>query len=309
MLQAFTATERGLEPTPEPASAAWVLVSDPEDADLARLREIGIPSSLLDHVRDPDERPRTEHVAGVVLIVLHFPFQQGPAAPIPFISLPLSIFLTASRVVTVTPRGGGLFKSLIEGDVEELVNATHARFVLRLMWQLANEFLKSLRAINDAVEGLENALRQALRNEEVLGLLRFEKSLVYFSNALSSNELVLQRLQKGGLLDWRPDDEDMLEDVIIEVRQAREMVDIAQDILSQMMDAFASIVSNNLNAVMKFLTSVTIIISLPTLIASLYGMNVILPGARDPRAFAWIMAVAVTVSGGLVAVFARKRWF
>jgi magnesium transporter len=139
-------------------------------------------------------------------------------------------------------------------------------------------------------------------------LLRYEKSLVYFTTALKSNELVLERLGKGHILGWPPEEADLLEDVSVEIRQAIEMVDISQNILSQMMDAFASIVSNNLNEVMKILTAATIIVAFPTLIASLYGMNVALPGARHPLAFAAVLAGSFLVAALLALILRRKKW-
>ena len=172
-------------------------------------------------------------------------------------------------------------------------------FVLRVFWQLADACLLGLREINAGVEDLENKLKRSIRNEEVLGLLEFQKSLTYFATGLKANELVLERLQRIPTLHWADQDQDLLDDVRVELRQAIEMVDIADHVLSDMMDAFASIVSNNLNSVMKVLTSVTILLAIPTLIASLYGMNVMLPGAHGALAFAAIVAASVAVSGGL----------
>ena len=139
-------------------------------------------------------------------------------------------------------------------------------------------------------------------------MLKYEKSLIYITTALKSNEIILERLQQGHLLKWSGRDEELLADVLVEIRQAIELVDISQNILGQMMDAFASIVSNNLNAVMKFLTAVTIVIALPTLLTSFYGMNVALPGEDQPLAFVWIGAISLLVS--LVVMFAlwKKDW-
>jgi len=148
-----------------------------------------------------------------------------------------------------------------------------------------------------------------MRNKELIRLLRMEKSLVYFSTSLRSNEIILERLQRSRWLNQDPEAEDMIEDVIIENKQAIEMANIHSSILSGMMDAFASIISNNLNVVMKFLTSITIIISLPTLIASIYGMNVHLPFQENAYAFAIVMGISVLVSISLVLIFIRKKYF
>ncbi len=189
-----------------------------------------------------------------------------------------------------------------------LSTAKHTRFVLLLFWHIANAYLDALRQINSAVDALEDRLERSLRNEEVLGLLKYQKSLVFFTTALRANEMVLERLQKGNLLPLYPEDSEVAEDVLIEVRQAIEMTGIAESILSQMMDAFASIISNNLNVVMKVLTSVTIILSLPTLLASLYGMNVPLPGAGEPWAFFLVLGVGAALAVAVAVLFWRKDW-
>lgn len=309
MLKLFASAGEELVPVEHASQASWLLVSEPDDEDIEKLQAFGIPPLLLSHVRDANERPRVERQDNTVLIVLHFPYRLRNNAPTPFKSMPLSIILTDERIVTVTPHVTGFVEEILKGDVRELSTATPAQFVLKLVVQLANEYLNLLDEIDRAVEHLENKLQRSQSNREVLALLRYEKSLVYFTTSLASNELLLQRLQKGSYLKWSEDDRRSVDDVMIEVHQAMEMVNIAQNILSQMMDAFASIVSNNLNSVMKFLTSVTIIVSIPTLVASVYGMNVRLPGAEHPLAFTAIAVVSIVAMLLLLVVFARKHWF
>jgi len=180
--------------------------------------------------------------------------------------------------------------------------------VLRVFWQVADAYLSAVREINASVERLEDELKRSLRNEEVLGLLDYQKSLTYFATGMAANELVLQRLQRTPALRLAEHEHELLDDVRIEVRQAIEMVGISDNILSQMMDAFASIVSNNLNSVMKVLTSVTILLAIPTLVASLYGMNVRLPGAQFAHAFGAILLLCLALCGLLFVVFRRRNW-
>jgi magnesium transporter len=158
------------------------------------------------------------------------------------------------------------------------------------------------------VDALESQLRRSLRNEEVMGLLAYQKSLTYFATGMKANELMLERFESLPLVKLAGPDADLLDDVRIEIRQAIAMVDIADNVLSDMMDAFASIVSNNLNAVMKVLTSVTILLAVPTLIVSVYGMNVGLPGAGSPGAFIVLVGLSVAITGGLFVLFRRKNW-
>jgi len=165
-----------------------------------------------------------------------------------------------------------------------------------------------LREINKIVEGLEDQLQASTRNREVLELLKYQKSLTYFTTALKSNELMMERLQRSQILKAYPEDEDLLEDVITENQQAIEMTNIASNILSGMMDAFASIISNNLNAVMKFLAAITVVLSLPTMIASFYGMNVDLPLDHLPSAYIFPLGVSILVVVVVLVVFSRRDW-
>jgi magnesium transporter len=308
MLSAFRSTETGILPQTEITDGCWVRVVEPAGNDVERVRALGVPPALLSHVLDLDERPRAESEGSFVLIVFHVPVRLAANASVPYRTQPLSIILGPNIIVTIAHHETAVLQDLAEGRVRHVSTTSGSRFVLQLLFRLAEEFLAALRTIDDAVEQLEDRLQHSLRNQEVMELLRYEKSLVYFTTALKSNELVLERLSKGHILGWPPEEADLLDDVSVEIRQAIEMVDISQNILSQMMDAFASIVSNNLNEVMKILTAATIIVALPTLIASLYGMNVALPGSRHPLAFAAVLAGSLLVAALLAVILRRKKW-
>jgi len=172
----------------------------------------------------------------------------------------------------------------------------------------ANRYLNDLRSIDNTVDALEDRLQHALRNRELMELLQYQKSLVYFTTALKSDELILRQLQKYQLFQQYPEDLDLLEDVLTEVQQAIEMTNISSNILTQMVAAFASIISNNLNVVMRFLASVTIILSLPTMIASFFGMNVLVPLAQRTWAFPFILGTAILVCASVAVLFWKKNW-
>ena len=243
-----------------------------------------------------------------MLVVMNYPLRRNESTGPPWRTLPLSVLLTPQGIVTLSQGTTSFLQPLLDGQVQGLSTARGTEFALRVFWQLADACLRGLREINTGVEGLEDELKRSIRNKEVLGLLDFQKSLTFFATGLKANELVLERLQRVPTLHWADQDQELLDDVRVELRQAVEMVEIADHVLSDMMDAFASIVSNNLNSVMKVLTSVTIILAVPTLIASVYGMNVGLPGAHSPFAFAGIVALSVAVCGGLFFVFRRRNW-
>ncbi len=308
MLTIYKTTDHSLETVPDIAEGCWVHVVTPDPQEIARLEGLGIPPDFLAHGLDTDEQPRTERDDSGLLIILRFPYAQGTSADVPFITIPLSIIITEKLIVTITPLATGVMQEFAAGHVRGLSTGKKTRFVLHLLYHIASQYLTQLREINAAVDALEDKLQRSLRNREVMELLKYQKSLTYFTTALKSNELVLDRLQKGQLLQHYPEDDELLDDVLIEVRQAIEMTSISEDILSQMMDAFASIISNNLNVVMKFLASVTIILSVPTLIASLYGMNVRLPLEDHPLAFLLILGFSLAVALFVVIVFWRRDW-
>jgi magnesium transporter len=286
----------------------WVRIAAPDASDLDRLRTLGIPEALLAHLNDPDERPRARRSGDCVLAVLHFPHAQARDAPSPYMTLPLSVIATPSNIVTVVPEKAAFLDGIASGEIEAGPPEDRARFMLQLTWELARTFLAALQRTQDDVDALEQQLRRSLRNREVLELLRHQKSLVWLTTALTGNELVLERIHAGRLLPWTPEDEDLLEDVRIEMRQAIEMVGIAEGLLAEMMDAFASIVSNNLNGVMKVLTSATILLAIPTLVASLWGMNVALPFAAQAWAFAGLVAACAAAVAALAWLFRRRSW-
>jgi magnesium transporter len=308
VLEIRRSTNTVMERLSAPSAGCWLHVIDPTPADLAAVQDFGVPPALLTHASDIDERPRAEHVGDTVLVVMHYPLRMAEPSRPPWRTFPLSVLFTPNGVVTIASRATPFLDPLLLGQVAGLSTARGTEFILRVFWQLADACLAGLREINADVDKLEESLKRSLRNEEVLGLLDYQKSLTFFATALKANELVLERLQRIPALHWPDQNQELLEDVRVEVRQAIEMVEISDNILSQMMDAFASIVSNNLNAVMKALTSLTIMLAVPTLIASFYGMNVGLPGAHNAWAFAGIVATSVIASGFLFVIFRRRNW-
>lgn len=310
MITIYRSTEQGLEQRDQMVDGCWIKVIDPTPAEITSLYPaINIPQDFLTYPLDRDEMSRTEKEGDALLIIVRIPFLLDQNADIPYITVPLGIILTDKYIVTVCKTDNRVLQELANGRVRALSTAKRYRFVLHLFFGTANRFLSYLGEINKAVDQVEDRLQKSLRNREVLELLKYEKSLVYFETALKSNELMMERLQRARLFQSYPDDEDLLEDVLTENQQAIQMVAIANNILSQMMDAFASIISNNLNQVMKFLASVTIIMAIPTMIASFYGMNVRLPLIHEYYDFGIVLGLSVVLCSLLVWVFWRKDWF
>ncbi len=310
MISIFKSTQNGLEQLSDFTTGCWVNVTDPTSDEIERLTSQGIPQDFITYPLDMDERARSEREDdGKMLILIRIPFFQGVNVDIPYITIPLGMILTDEMIVTVCRRQNDLMTEFAAGKIKNLSTSKRIRFVLRLLLHNAGKFLTHLRQINKMTEDLEDRLQQSMQNKEVLELLKYQKSLVYFTTALKANELLLERLQRSQLFRLYPDDEDLLDDVITENQQAIEMVNISSSILTSMMDAFASIISNNLNVVMKFLASITILVSLPTIITGYYGMNVDLPLGGWQHAWVMILGMILLVVGVVAWIFFRRRWF
>lgn len=308
MVTIYKNAEQGLSMLTEPIDGCWINAINPTSEEISWLQEIGIPQDYITYPLDVDERARTERENGELLIVLRVPYFNGHSADIPFTTLPLGIIMTDRYIVTVCKRENDIINEFASGKMKNLATGKRLRFVLRLLLNTATRFLAHLREINHHVELLEDQLQLSTRNKEVLELLKYQKSLTYFTTALKSNELMMERLQRSQIFKAYPEDEDLLEDVITENQQAIEMTNISSNILSGMMDAFASIISNNLNAVMKFLAAITVVLSLPTMIASFYGMNVDLPLDHLPSAYVYPFLASVVIVAAVLFIFNRRDW-
>ena len=308
MINIYKSSEAGLITLDEPIEGCWINATDPTPQEFAWLENLGIPRDYISYPLDIDERPRVERENGELLIVLRVPLFNGKNADIPYTTIPLGIILASQYLVTVCKQENSIVQDMVRGRARGLSTPKRHRFILRLLLLTATTYLNYLREITKTVDVLEDQLQLSTRNREVYELLKYQKSLTYFTTALKSNELMMERLERSSLFKTYPEDEDLLDDVLTENQQAIEMTNITSNILSSMMDAFASIISNNLNAVMKFLASITIIVSLPTLISSFYGMNVRLPFMDSPWAFLFtvVLALVITVAVGLF--FAKKDW-
>jgi magnesium transporter len=306
MITIYKNLEEKLCTISEPIVGSWLNVIHPTQEEVARLIDLGIPQDYITYSLDIDERARTEREDGEQLILMRVSIYEGDMADIPYLTVPLGIILTDHYIVTICRQENDVVQEMTR--LKDLSTTKRNRFVLRLLYRAANRYLSHLRQITKTVDALEDKLQLSTRNKEVLELLKYQKSLTLFTTALKSHELMMKRLQQSHMFQAFEEDEDLLEDVLTETQQAIEMTNISSNILSSMMDAFASIISNNLNSVMKFLASITIIVSLPTLIASFFGMNVRLPFEDHTLAFVAVVLFAITVTAVVGIVFWRRDW-
>ena len=309
MLTIYRSTETGLATLSDIIPGCWISAIEPTTDEIEQIHHLGIPRDFLTYPLDLDERPRTEREDdGSMLIILRVPYYEGPKVDVPYTTVPLGIIITEKYIVTVCRRPNEAIQELTSGRIRGLSTVKRNRFILRMLLLTASRYLENLRQINRTVEALEDQCQGSIRNREMLELLKYQKSLVYFTTALKGNQLMMERLQRSQLFHMYPDDEDLLEDVITENQQALEMVNISSSILTSMMDAFASLISNNLNEVMKFLASITIILSIPTIVTSFFGMNIPLPWAKDGLAPVYIFGIFLLLSIGVVMLFRRRDW-
>lgn len=310
MLAYYKNIENALQKLDSPQPNCWINMVDPTAEEINELTSLGIPHDLITYSLDQDERPHSQKEDdGTLFILMRIPFFQGVNFDIPYITIPLGIILTEDKVITICRRESEILQEFSSGRVKGLATGKRFRFILRLLFSTANRFLSYLREIDRSVDTIEDRIPVSSRNKEVLELLKFQKSLVYFTTALKSNELMMERLQRWQIFKMFPEDEELLEDVITENQQAIEMVGISTNIMNQVVETFATIVSNNLNVVMKFLASVTIVMSVPTIVTSFFGMNVALPFEHHPYAYLIIIALFVGVSGLVIYLFMKRDWF
>jgi len=282
----------------------------PTTDEIRQLHDLtGAPVELLSAAVDRDERPRVEVDDSCTLLIVRAAQPAEPDSDLPYTTVAFGIILTPERIVTVCAEDNVAWSALLSGQQRTPAPDSRELFLCFLFMRLAGEFLAYLSDIRRQADEVENAIHFAMRNETLIRMLNLEKCLVYFTTSLRANEQVWDRLPRAFGGQPPEAESEAIEDVRIEFRQAKDLADLHSNILSGMMDAFASVISNNLNVIIKVLTSVTIILMLPTLVASVYGMNVRLPFQDSPHAFAitMVLSVAVTI-GGLIA-FWKLKWF
>lgn len=309
MITILKSLPQGLARLDEPETGCWINCINPTPNEIDQLMALGIPQDYLTYPLDIDERARTERENGEILIVLRVPYYAGEQADIPYNTLPLGIIITPSYFITVSKKAVDILDIFAAGKVRNYSTAKFNRFLLYILLKTAERYLGSVREINKTVDQIEDKLQMSTRNRELLELLKYQKSLTIFTTSLKTNELMMERLQRSQLFTRFPEDEDLLEDVLTENQQALEMTNIATNILSAMMDSFASLISNNLNGVMKLLASITIVVSLPTMIFSLYGMNIPLPFENSSFAFTLVFSAAMVISLLAVLIFVKRDLF
>ncbi len=313
MVQYFKNINRQTLEVQGPEGANWINVTPPfQDNEIENLSAaLNIPRDLLTDTLDIEERSRYEVEDDVKLIILKTPvdnksLNEGDAD---YVTIPISIIITPrSQVITVNSFENVAIRRFLNTFAKRHPERPNM-MVLKIFEKVVMDFMEVLKEINHRRNILEQKLYDSNRNEELLYLMRVQKSLVYFVTALRSNELLLMKMERTNFLNFDEEEREFLSDLVVEFSQALEMANTYTNILSSTMDAFASIINNNMNLVMKRLTSITILISLPTLIASFFGMNVEIPYSAGHYSFYLPVFLSIMVSVLVSFYFNKKRWF
>lgn len=299
-----------LEEIKEFKKGSWINLVNPSENEIKKVCEnINIQEDFIRDALDYEEKARIdmEEDDNTILFIIDVPVIEKNEENDIYSTMPLGMIVVRDDFfITVSLRKNKVIEDFEKRKIKNFQTYKKTRFIFQIFYLNASYFLNYLKMINKETEIAEYILKNSMKNKELLKLLSLEKGLVYFTTSLKSNEIVMEKTMRGKFVKLYEDDEDILEDAIIENRQAIEMAQIYSNILNGTMDAYASIISNNLNGVMKFLTSITIVLAIPTMISSFWGMNVQLPFQNSPIGFIIMVLIAVVMTLGVTWWLKRK---
>jgi magnesium transporter len=312
MIQYFKNIEHKTVAVSKPENDTWVNIIPPlKQEEFSELSSsLDIPLDFLTDSLDIDERSRFEEEDNVKLVVIKTPtennsFNESDAY---YITIPICIILTHNQIVTVNSFDNGAIKKFLSTFQNRSTDKKNM-MVLKIFEKIIQAYMDFLKEINIRRNVIEQKLYAANRNEQLLQLMRIQKSLVYFVTALRSNEMLLMKIERTNFLGLNEDEKEILHDLIVDNSQALEMANIYTNILSSTLDAFASIIANNQNEVLKRLSVITIVLTFPVLVASIYGMNVPIPYSKSPYAFYIPVSLSLVISLIIGWFFLRKKIF
>lgn len=305
MIHFYQTQDNCVQEITEPCAGCWISVVDPTAQEIQQLIETyGLDSGFVRSSLDEEESSRIEREDDQTLIIVDTAMSEiQTEETILFFTMPLGIIITDDYVFTITLKDNRVLRDMAGGVVRGVQTRMKTRFVMQLLLRITAIYLAYLKQIDKTSYVMEQKLSGAMKNKELVQMLELEKSLVYFSTSLKANEVTIEKLLRGRTIKLYDEDQELLEDVLIEVRQAIEMSNIYSGILSSMVEAFASVISNNMSIVMWRLTVVTIIMAIPTMIFSFYGMNT----TDLPLPYTWfpmLLSIVITV---IVAVVMLKH--
>lgn len=308
MIKMYNGKDGTLIATEQIAANTWVDLIDPTLEEQQKIiDELKIDPTFIKAALDEEETSHIDIESDQKLIIVDVPIvsKEQEEKYILYSTIPIAIILTKENVITVCSRENPVTADFTSGLVRNVYPNLKTRFLLQILYRIAAVYLRYLKQIDKISNMVEHNLHKSMKNKELLQLMEIEKSLVFFSTSLKANEVTLQKILRGRVVTLYEEDKELLEDVLIEVTQAIEMCTIYRDILSGTMDAFASVISNNLNIVMKILTSITILMTVPNVVTSFYGMNVDLPHIfGNSYLFPLLLSVIIII---IAAIILRKK--
>jgi magnesium transporter len=306
-MKTFWNTQGGLTQLTEWQPNCWIQVTCPTEEDQHELEEkFNIPDYFMSDISDTDERARYEYDDGWMLIILRIPYVKEIRSRTPYTTVPLGIIHKRDVTITVCYYETNMMIDFLSFQQKRGEGFTdHVDMIFRLFLSSAVWYLKRLKQISMLVDKAKRNLDKEVNNESLIGLSRLQDSLTYFQTSIRGNENLLQKLKFKLQIDEL--DADLIEDVNIEMSQARETTSIYSDILESTMNTYQSIINNNMNTVMRTLTSVTIIMMIPTLITSMFGMNLVNGMESKPWGFVIAIILSICVSGMCWWFFRHKR--
>lgn len=285
----------------------WIDLVNPNQEELKILTgSLKVDASFIAYILDDEERPRidVDPDNGIKMIFVDVPIKEKKHV---ISTIPLAILIVKEDyIVTVSLEESEVLKDFKLEKVKEFFTFKKSRFMIQILYRTATLYLRYLRSINKEIEKAESKMLKATNNQDLANLLSIEKSLVYITTSLKSNEIVLERILKGNVVELYEEDAELLEDAIVENKQCIEMANLYREILSSTTDSFATIISNNLNTLMKFLAGITIVFSIPTMVASFLGMNVPL-GDFGEFPYAFLILVAISLILSLIVAYILKK--
>lgn len=292
-------------------TGCWINIIAPSDEELILIsKKTGVPLSFLKAPLDDEETSRIDIEDDCLLVVVDIPFTEMEDNSLTYDTYPLAIIHTDKQIITVCLKNSKILTDFINGKIKSFFSFKKSRFILQILSRISNAYLVYLRQIDKKSLMIEKRLHKSMKNRELIQLHSLEKSLVYFSTSLKANEITLEKMLKLDLMQKYEEDQDVLEDVIIENKQAIEMTEIYSNILASTMDFFASVISNNLNIVMKVLASVTILMAIPTVIGGIFGMNFIrMPLILNEYGFEITMVITLVLTFGAAYLLYKKDMF
>lgn len=299
--------EELLQDTSFCAKDKWFHLQDPTDKEIETIIQLtGAPEEFLKAPLDEEERARIDSEDGFTMVLVDIPVTEDEEDYYTYSTIPLGVIVGNDTIITVCLQSTSIIRDFVTGRVKGVTTKKRSWFVLKILYSVATKFLQYLRQIDKSSQRIQNELHRTMKDKQLVQLLELQNALVYFSTSLQANEAVISKIIRTDILKKYEEDKELLEDVQIENQQAIEMCSIYRNILSGTMDAFSSIISNKLNTVMRILTAITFIISIPTLIASIFGMNVRVPWQNEISGF-WIVLAMCVVSSVIASIFLFRK--